>query len=369
MNKTSYILSLLIITSLLTHHAHAEIKTIEADSAYVMGDNDSKVDARRIATQDAKRKALELAGTYVASLTQVKEYKLTKDEVTAYTAGIVETEIIADETRGSLKHPELYIKTRCKIDTDVLMRQIESYRESEELRSQLETSSKESEALRKERDELRKQLAAEKDKPKAEETRKKLDTVLASEESIDDTNRVWAAVSKNIDFFDPEAKQETITQAELDQYSVSMQRAVKVNPRNQRARVLLASLLQRKGDNTATENELRTAIAQDPANPLFHMKLGLLFKDQGRNDEALKEFHFIEQKRPYDPHMLFMTGITHKAKGNCKLTVAYLKRFIRFTQRNDKPRIAKMREKAFAVMRSCGEASPRERQNGPRPPR
>ncbi|MDH4162559.1 MAG: hypothetical protein OEW15_07695, partial [Nitrospirota bacterium] len=71
--------------------AFAALKTIEAENLYHMGDNDSKLDARRISTQEAKRKALELAGTYVASLTEVKDYRLTKDEVTAYTAGIIET--------------------------------------------------------------------------------------------------------------------------------------------------------------------------------------------------------------------------------------------------------------------------------------
>jgi hypothetical protein len=135
--------------------ASAEIKIIEAESTYVLGDNDSKVDARRIATQEAQR-----TGTFVASLTEVKEYRLTKDQVTAYTAGIVETEIIKDETRGTLDHPELYLRARCTVDTDVLVKQIDRYRESEELREQIETAAREKEALRKERDALLKQLAA-----------------------------------------------------------------------------------------------------------------------------------------------------------------------------------------------------------------
>ncbi|MEK6700334.1 MAG: hypothetical protein AABZ10_14980 [Nitrospirota bacterium] len=344
-----------IVLTLISLNAHAEIRVIEAENTYTMGDNDSKVDARRIATQEAKRKALELAGTYVASLTQVKEYKLSKDEVTTYTAGVVETEIVSEEMRGSTRHPEIYIKARCKIDTDVLMEQIDRYQENQELREQLETSARESDALRKERDALVKQLAAEKDKARAEETRKKLDTALTNEESIDDTNRVWAAVSRNTDFSDPEAQPITITQADLDKYTVSMQRAIQVNPGNQRARMLLASLYQNRGNNKATENELRTAMAQNPANPLLHMKLGVLLKDQGRYDEALKEFFFIERKRPNEPHMLLMTGMTHKAKGNCRMAVAYLKRFMMYTKRNDRPRMAPLKQKALEALKECGD--------------
>ena len=87
--KKYLLLVITILTSALPlSRAYAEVKIIEADSTFIMGDNDSKVDARRIATQEAKRKALELAGTYVESLTTVKNYQLTKDEVMSYTAGV-----------------------------------------------------------------------------------------------------------------------------------------------------------------------------------------------------------------------------------------------------------------------------------------
>src|SRR5512134_2082639 len=87
----------LFLAFLLPRLANAEIKVIEADYTYALGDEDSRVDARRIATLEAQRKALEQAGIFVASLSAVKEYRLTGDQVTAYTAGIVATDIIIDE--------------------------------------------------------------------------------------------------------------------------------------------------------------------------------------------------------------------------------------------------------------------------------
>ena len=127
------VLLVLFLTS-LPLIARGEVKTVEADATYVMGDNDSKVDARRVATQEAKRKALELAGAYVESLTVVKNYQLTKDEVKAYTAGILETEIASEQMRGTTEHPEIYIKARCTIDTDIITAQIDRYRENEDLK-------------------------------------------------------------------------------------------------------------------------------------------------------------------------------------------------------------------------------------------
>ena len=61
----SSIVLLLLIPSL----SIAETKTIYASHEYIMGDNDSKNDARHMCFLEAKRKALEKAGTYISSHT------------------------------------------------------------------------------------------------------------------------------------------------------------------------------------------------------------------------------------------------------------------------------------------------------------
>jgi tetratricopeptide (TPR) repeat protein len=334
--------------------ARAEIKVVEAESTYVLGDNDSKVNGRRIATQEAQRKALDLAGTYVASITQVKEYRLTRDEIIAYTAGIVETQIIADETRGTLDHPELHIRARCTVDTDILFKQIDRYRESEELREQLETAAKEKEMLRKERDSLLKQLSAEQDKAKAGETQRKLDVVLTGEESIDDTTWVWVKLSPQIDFYGGRENRREIKPADLDAAEASLRKVLDQTPGNVRARILLASVHQQQHAYVAAEKELRTSLEQAPKNALVHLQLGVVLREQGKYAEAFKEFRFIEHKRPNHPQMLFQTALTHKASGNCRLAVGYMKRLLMYTKKNDRPEIAKLKPKAKEVIEECG---------------
>jgi tetratricopeptide (TPR) repeat protein len=349
-------LSMAVMLVLLsTRPVSADIKVIEAESTYVLGDNDSKVDARRIATQEAQRKALELSGTFLASITQVKEYKLTKDEVIAYTAGVVETHIVADESRGTLDHPEHYIKARCTVDTDVLLGQIDRYRENQELREQVETAAREREALRKERDALLRQLGAEKDKTKVVETRKQLDSVLTREESSDDTARVWIKVSPRIDFYGGQENRQELPQADLDASIRSLRNAVQVDPGNVRARILLASLYQHGNDHAAAEKELRSALERAPDNTLVHLKLGIVLREQGKYQEAFKEFRIIEHKRPNQPQMLFQTALTHKAGGNCRLASAYMKRLLLYTKKNDRPDIAKLKPRAKAVIEECGD--------------
>ena len=113
-----------------------------------------------------------------------------------------------------------------------------------------------------------KQLAADKDKAKAAETRKKLDTVLAKEEAGDDTaKKVWTNIGPQLIEVDENHRE--IKQADLDNASVTLQRVVKVNPQNQRAQLLLASIYQRKGDLAAAENQMRSVIQRlSPPIPL-----------------------------------------------------------------------------------------------------
>lgn len=353
MNKSFAIVFSLLLTAFNCHVVHAEIKVIEADSTYVMGDNDSKIDARRIAVQEAQRRALELAGTYVSSLTQVKDFQLTKDEVTAYTAGVIETEIVSEEMKGTADRPSIFIKARCTVDTDVLVKQIEQFRDNEEMKEQLLASQKENEALKKERDAILVRLAAEKDKNRIEDTRKKLDTVLAKEETNAEVANIWSIYSRRTDVRGPSQQQGAVTNGELDKAVAVLDRAVAADPKNPRARFLLAAMHELKGDFDSAEKQLRAAIAANPANPLFHMKLGLLLDGQGRHAEALKQFLAVERLRPRDPQVLFHIGMTYKSMDQCRQSAANLKRFLRIAEKRTSPRMEAMKQEAVEAIRDC----------------
>ncbi|MDI6745192.1 MAG: tetratricopeptide repeat protein [Thermodesulfovibrionales bacterium] len=287
--KVIIILCALLLMSLPVL-VEAEIKIIETESSYIMGDNDSKIDARRIATQEAKRKALEMAGTFIESLTEVKNMALAKDEIKAYTAGVVETEIISEDMKGTSAHPEIFIRARCKIDTAVLIGHINSFRKNEDLKEQLNVALKENESLKKERDNLTTKLSAEKDKSKAEDIRKKLDHVLAKEEANDEVKKLWGSlVHKLLNSTNVKKDIGGMSVKELNEASSALNKVLKVNPENQRAHMLLAAVYQRKGDNAGAEKEIKAAIALNPSNPFFHFTLGLLLKNEGKYKEALKE--------------------------------------------------------------------------------
>ena len=330
----------------------AEIKIIETESSYIMGDNDSKIDARRIATQEAKRKALEMAGAFMESLTEVKNMALAKDEIKAYTAGVVETDIISEDMKGTSAHPEIFIRARCKIDTSVLIGHINSFRKNEDLKEQLNSALKENESLKKERDSLTSKLSTEKDKSKAEDIRMKLGNVLAKEEANDEIKKVWGNLAQRLSSEDAKKDIKEMNQKELDEASAVLKKAVKINPENTRAHMLLALIYHKKGDIAGAEKQIRTAIATNPDNPLFHMRLGLFLKDNGKYTEALREFNTVERLRPNKPDLLFHTGMTYKALNNCSETVSYLKRFLVITKRNEGP-LAGMKAEAIKALKEC----------------
>ena len=123
----------MVLCLLFIGNADAEIHTITATGEYRMGDNDTRTDAKRLALLDAKRLALEQAGTYIESITEVKNLGVTKDEIRSYTAGNVE--VTEQATRSALEGERVDVTV--KIDTAVVTRQIGELRNNELAREEL----------------------------------------------------------------------------------------------------------------------------------------------------------------------------------------------------------------------------------------
>ena len=77
--------------------AFSETKTFIREYTYQAGDEDSKNSCRVIALREVKRLLLEELGTYLESTTEVNDFHLTKDHIVTLTAGIVQTELLAEK--------------------------------------------------------------------------------------------------------------------------------------------------------------------------------------------------------------------------------------------------------------------------------
>ena len=72
----------------------AETKSIISEGSYNMGDGETPSVAESRALLNAKRTALEQAGTYVESYSRTKNYQLTEDEVKVIASGLMQVTIL-----------------------------------------------------------------------------------------------------------------------------------------------------------------------------------------------------------------------------------------------------------------------------------
>lgn len=74
-----------------------EVIVVEATGSYLMGDRDTRTQARRLALEQAKRNALEQAGTRLESLSRVENFELKRDEIITKAAGTIKAEILSED--------------------------------------------------------------------------------------------------------------------------------------------------------------------------------------------------------------------------------------------------------------------------------
>ena len=114
-----------ILTVCVMNMCFAEIKTIDAEGIYTVGDESPKV-AKQKALDDAMRKAVDKAGIYIESYSKTEKFKLTKDEI----------KIIAGEVMQIVGEPQYKVESiknnilrytaiiTAMVDTDVIDQKI-----------------------------------------------------------------------------------------------------------------------------------------------------------------------------------------------------------------------------------------------------
>ena len=94
----------------------AETQTFSATHTYILGDHDSKDDARQRCLLEAKRKVLEQAGVYIESASEVKNFDLTKDKITSFAAAVMQVKDTKEEVGFQQGHMSLTLKHTAQVD-------------------------------------------------------------------------------------------------------------------------------------------------------------------------------------------------------------------------------------------------------------
>ncbi|MEN6319435.1 MAG: hypothetical protein ABFD82_11860 [Syntrophaceae bacterium] len=152
MNISKKIMLFLLIAILLFPAiSSAQTIAVTATGEYIMGDNDTFTEGKKLALQDAKRLALEKVGTYIESTTEVKNGAVSSDEVKQYTAGIIKVEVV-DEKRSILDSKATVVKVTVSaaVNPDDVVRQVMSLQKRKEVEEKARKLSSENERLRNE---------------------------------------------------------------------------------------------------------------------------------------------------------------------------------------------------------------------------
>ena len=140
----------LTILMLIPISAFGEILTIRHSVKQTFGGGQSPDDARISGIALAKREALEKAGTYIESLTVVKNSQVEKDEILALTAGVLKAEVISQKNYHTNDAFGIEIVVNVVVDTSVLEERVKKLLQDKTHLTQLkDTQKREKELLQK----------------------------------------------------------------------------------------------------------------------------------------------------------------------------------------------------------------------------
>ncbi len=139
--------------------ARAEIRIVTASGEHRMGDRDTREDAIKLATEAAKRNALEQVATYLESVTVVHNFDVTQDEIRTYTAGVVL--VLDQQITTSLDGETVVIRVdlTAQVDSEDVIRAIAALRKNEDAREELVALKAEVDRLHQELDAVNHALA------------------------------------------------------------------------------------------------------------------------------------------------------------------------------------------------------------------
>lgn len=139
--------------------ALAEIQTVIGEGEYRLGDHDTRADAIRVATDAAKRQALEQVAVYVESVTAESAGDLTRDEIRSYSAGVLTIVDQAVTTRLEGEHVVLHVMVMGTVDPDEVREAVMGLKAHDEARQQVKVLQAEVEQLHEQLDQANRTLA------------------------------------------------------------------------------------------------------------------------------------------------------------------------------------------------------------------
>lgn len=275
--------------------ALAEPTVVVCEGKYVMGDLDSKKDAKSLALMEAKRMAMEKAGTYLESSTEVRDFTLSKDQIQSLTAGVMSVEVLDEKWSMSGENMVVVVRVKATVDASHLKDRIKALQEShasdgyKEIQTQMA-------ALQKELAELKTQQSTRegeaREKPK-KEVQKKHEAIIQQMSALE-----------YLQAGDKATMAQRWKEAEK-----AFNQAIAADPRLVEAYTGKAfALAKMKREKEALET-INRAIDINPVSPRALAVKAMILKDQpGRTEEALSVINNALKLQPGNGRLYLFRG-------------------------------------------------------------
>jgi len=288
--------------------ASAKTVTFEKEYTYQASEIDSKVSSRAIALEQVKRLLLEEIGVYLISETEVKDFRLTKDQVTVLTAGIVSAEIINEKWDGAT----YYLKARISADPDEVAKSVNALRENKQKTKELEDSRKKAKGALEEIERLKKEIVGLKQSTKQQEQY----AVAVKELSATD----W--FEKGIKFYPGNLKEAT------NAYS----KAIQLNPQYAEAYIGRGAAYDDLGNFQQAINDFGKAIELKPRSAEAYYNRGATYyrlvvfgsgaaDKSGNFQRAINDLSKTIELNPQYAGAYIMRGLAYDKSGNYQQAV------------------------------------------------
>jgi len=192
--ESPQLLFAVIITAVLLglpQLSSAELQTVIGEGEYRMGDRDTREDAVRLATEEAKRHALEQVATYIESVSVSNAVELTKDEIRTYTAGVVH--VIDQDVSIRIEENAVIVRVdvTALVDPDEVTQAIVAFRQNEDAREQIRLLKTEVDDLHRELADVSEKLAAANSPEQLQSATQQRQELLSRVESNDALGQAW----------------------------------------------------------------------------------------------------------------------------------------------------------------------------------
>jgi tetratricopeptide (TPR) repeat protein len=261
------LVTLLLLTSAV---GFSETKEIVAEGAYHMGDGETPSVAESRALLQAKRLAVEQAGTYVESYSKVKHLQLTEDEIQVLASGLMEVTILDKKRSIAGDGFNFSVKIRAIVHPDKMEEMAMRVKEKsavvdyKKVQEAYDNSQKEIEALKRQLS----QAKNEQEKAKVEARITDEERSFQAHEWIEKGEKYWLNDQND---------------AAIEAYT----KAIGLRPNHAKAYYLRGSANQEKKQYDEAIEDYDKAIALDPSHADAYLSRGAVFAEKRQYDKAV----------------------------------------------------------------------------------